>query len=69
MDEFVTFVNNNVPQGTYGLKSVFRTIGKRKIYNQFLKIIYLILLKIKIPMVMVLLKKMNLNNQRPIIKI
>ncbi|CAF0731690.1 unnamed protein product [Rotaria sordida] len=26
MDEFVAFINNNVPQGTYGLKSIFRTI-------------------------------------------
>jgi len=26
VDEFVAFINNNVPQGTYGLKSIFRTI-------------------------------------------
>jgi hypothetical protein len=30
VDEFVSFINNNVPQGTYGLKSIFRTIGKRE---------------------------------------
>ncbi|CAF1083319.1 unnamed protein product [Rotaria sp. Silwood1] len=28
MDEFITFINNNVPQGAYGLKSIFRTIDK-----------------------------------------
>ncbi|CAF3885639.1 unnamed protein product [Rotaria sp. Silwood2] len=26
LDEFVTFINDNVPQGAYGLKSIFRTI-------------------------------------------
>lgn len=31
VDEFVSFINNNVPQGTtYGLKSIFRTIGKKE---------------------------------------
>ncbi|CAF0722245.1 unnamed protein product [Adineta steineri] len=26
VDEFIAFINNNVPQGAYGLKSIFRTI-------------------------------------------
>ncbi|CAF3402083.1 unnamed protein product [Rotaria socialis] len=26
LNEFVAFINNHVPQGTYGLKSIFRTI-------------------------------------------
>jgi hypothetical protein len=30
LDEFIAFINQNVPQGAYGLKSIFRTIGKRE---------------------------------------
>lgn len=30
VDEFVSFITNNTPQGTYSLKSIFRTIGKSK---------------------------------------
>jgi len=66
VDEFVSFINNNVPHGTYGLKSIFRTIGKRK---KILQIICLILFKIKTQVVMVLLKRMNLNKRKKIIKI
>jgi Ca2+-binding EF-hand superfamily protein len=42
VEEFITFINSNVPQGAYGLKSLFSTIGMRKRKYSFLQTYFII---------------------------
>ena len=40
VEEFIAFINSNVPQGAYGLKSLFSTIGMREEIVVFLSSFY-----------------------------